>query len=338
MSSNNFWTNKKVAVLGGAALIGSHLVEALRAVRCKSLWIFDDLSSGKTENIPSTANLFIKDLRDYGNSLSAVWDADVVFHLACAHGGRGYVDTHEVACYGNLELDATVFRACANKRVGKVVFASSACVYTMHLQREWADATLSEEMFSKTQINADGAYGFAKAAAELSLEAYVRAGAFKGVACRQFTVYGPRMAGNHAIGALIAKTFIKQEPFEIWGNGDQKRNWTYVTDTVRGLILAAENMDSGAVNIGTEEVWTPNMAAELIWDIMGWRPKQVMYLEHKPTGPVNRIADASKAREQLGWQPQVSFRDGLERTIDWYVKTHDVAEVRANLEKSLTER
>lgn len=342
---SNYWEDKKVVVTGGAALIGSHLVEYLISQNVKDIWVVDNLSSGKKENLPKGFNIIEGDCRDSFTAEHNFMNADIVFHLACQHGGRGYVDTHPVACADNLSLDATVFRAARMAGVQKVIFASSACVYPLWLQNDIRkEVRLSEEMCHwDNPSQADGQYGWAKLMGEMTLDAYVAEGYFHGVSTRFFTVYGPRMKQNHAIAAMIAKTFIKQRPFEIWGNGNQFRNWTYVKDTVRGMALAAVYMNRGAVNIGIEDKITVNQAVAQVMELMGYDPYKdshplsaVVWTPDKPTGPVNRIADARKAHYSLDWWPAYSFKEGLQETIEWYLATHNEDEVRAGLEESLT--
>lgn len=337
---SNYFDGKRVTVTGGAALIGSHLTEALLE-RGADVVVADDMSAGKLENVPDGVTVLQYDLRDYSDALDAVVDADVVFHLACQHGGRGYVDTHPVESYDNMALDATVFRACANtgKTTKRVVFASSACAYPVDLQNSDDSRPLVEsDIDYKHPRNPDGAYGWSKLAGELTLNAYTVAGDINGISARQFTVYGPRMGETHAICALIAKTFIKQEPFEIWGTGEQLRNWTYVEDTVNGLMLLAENTHlHNAHNLGVEQRYTVHQACEIIWKIMGWKPKEIIHRTMKLTGPYNRIADASKIRK-LGWKPSVSLEQGIENTIRWYTDENDVETVKRELEHRLTER
>lgn len=347
----SYWTGKRVAVLGGASHIGSHVCEELIRRDVGQLMVIDDLSSGRRENLPSGGSctdwmlgrvfpkLWVHDLRCGESWNELVSGVDVVFHLACATGGRGYTDTHDVQCAGNFLLDGMVFKVCHDMGVGKVVFASSACIYPVNIQNTTAELRLSEDMgdWNKSSL-ADRTYGWAKLMGEMTLDAYAQAYGMSGVSPRFFTVYGPRAKESHAIIALIAKTLIRQEPYEIWGSGDQIRNWTYVTDTARGMVLAAEKMERGAVNIGTEHAITPNYAASQIWDIMGWQPTEIVHKLDAPTGPFNRVADATKAHELLGWRPEVPFRAGLEKTIAWYTSTHNVDDVRESLERSLTER
>lgn len=345
MSHRNFWNGKRVVLLGGASLIGSHLAKALINLPIASLRIYDDLSSGKLENLhylgvnTGDMDFHARDLREYSESLRSVVRSDVVFDLASQHGGRGYVSGHKVELYDNVSLSSTIFRACSMAGVEKVVFSSSACAYPIELQQDTEELLyLSEDMIDYERLlPADGAYGTEKLYSEAMLDAYVERGDFKGVSTRSFTAYGPLMKENHAIAALIAKVMIKQNPFEVWGNGQQVRNWTYVEDNVRGALLAAEKIDRGAVNIGVEDRLTPMVALACISEQMDWHPESIHFMADKPVGPVNRVANSSKLKS-LGWRPRHSFREGLRKTIDWYLSTHTVEEVQRDFERKLTER
>lgn len=338
---SKFWENKRVLVIGGAALIGSHLVERLQAENVAYLMVMDNLYSGTFLNLPYKTPRLKGDARETDDLLNAfyVCKPDIVFHLACQHGGRGFVGGgHEIELWDNLTLDGKVFKLCAENNVQKVIFMSSACAYPVDLQADInSDILLSEDMIDYNNIRqADGPYGTAKLMGEHSLRAYVQAGRFDGAIVRGFTVYGPRMKENHAICALIAKSYIRQDPFEIWGDGQQKRNWTYVTDTVDGLVRAAQyGKNAEAYNIGVKEVHTPNQVVEKLFRFFDWVPEKTEHKLYKPTGPVNRIANPAKAVAELGWEPKVSFDRGLTKTIEWYLETHDEDKVKAELEGRL---
>lgn len=343
----SFWTDKRVVLLGGANLIGVHIAKALLAKpEVQSVGIVDNFSSGREENLKELSDLGRvpfwsreRDLRNYDFARWAVEDEDIVFHLAAQHGGRGYVASHAVELYNNLELDTTIFRACSDAKVEKVIFSSSACAYPMEYQLDINTTIPLREDFVdyKSLKPADGPYGTEKLLGEVMLDAYIERGDFKGCSTRSFTVYGPIMGETHAICALIAKSIVQQDPFEIWGTGYEGRNWTWVEDNVAGALLAAEHVDRGAINIGIEERFTPYEAANMIWDILGWHPDDIEFKPDKPVGPKNRIADASKLKA-LGWKPSVAFEEGLRKTIEWYVSTHDVETLKKELERKLTER
>jgi nucleoside-diphosphate-sugar epimerase len=175
-------------------------------------------------------------------------------------------------------------------------------------------------------------YGWAKLMGELTPQAYHREHGLRAASCRYFTVYGPRAKENHAVMAMTARAFLGQDPFEVWGDGTQVRNWTHVDDIVAGTILAAEKVDDGtAINLGTMERIRVIDAARMVLEMTGHRA-EIRLRPDMPTGPKNRVADNSLARELLGWEAQVPFREGLRRTIDWYYAHKDRVEVKRILE------
>jgi len=337
-----FWTDRRVLVTGGASFIGSHLVDALVGQGAR-VRIVDDLSSGRLDNIRHHLNAgsvdFVQaDLREPGVARAAMRDIQTVFHLAADHGGRGYVDTHQAGPATDFFLGGLIFWEARRAGVEKVVYASSGCVYPNYLQTDPnRDLYLTEDLV-KPPYDADNLYGWAKLMNELTLQAYCREYGMKGVSCRYFTVYGPRGKENHAVIAMIARAFVGENPFEVWGDGNQVRNWTYVDDIVRGTLLAGEKIDDGtAVNLGTMERVRVIDAVRMVLEYTGHKA-EIRLRPDMPTGPMNRVADNSLARRLLGWEPQVAFKDGLKRTIDWYFATKDRDEVRRILARALVER
>jgi nucleoside-diphosphate-sugar epimerase len=336
------WRDRPVLVTGGASFIGSHLVDALveRGARVR---VVDDLSSGRLENIKGhvedrRVGVIEADLRVSGAAETAVDGISVVFHLAADHGGRGYVDLHQAACATNLTLDGLIFQACRRARVEKVVYASSGCVYPNHLQGDPNEVRYLTEDMVGPPYDADNMYGWTKLMGEMTLRAYWRDWGMKSAACRYFTVYGERGHENHAVIAMIARAFARQNPFVVWGTGEQRRNWTHVSDIVRGTILAAETIDDGtAINLGTMERTRVIDAAREVLRYTG-HAAQIELRPDMPTGPLNRVADNALARRRLGWEPEVAFMDGLHRTIDWYFAAKNRDAVKAQLEHRLTER
>ncbi len=337
------WKKTKVLVTGGASFIGSNLVDQLLAKGAK-VRVVDDLTSGRRENIKDHLKSgkveFIKaDLRNPGVTREAVKRMNVVFHLAADHGGRGYVDLHQAGPASNLFLDGLVFWEAHRAGVERAVFASSGCVYPNFLQGDVKQEIYLTEDKVAPPYDADNLYGWAKLMAELTLKAYHKEYGMKTASCRYFTVYGPRGVENHAVIAMIARAFIKQDPFEVWGDGTQVRNWTYVDDIVRGTILAAEKIEDGtAVNLGTMERITVIDAVQETLKYTGHKA-QIKFLPNMPVGPLNRVADNSLAKKLLGWEPKYKFVDGLHKTIDWYFADRKVEDVKKIFSsKKLTER
>ena len=336
------WKGQHVLVTGGASFIGSHLVDALVA-RGADVRVVDNLSSGRRENLAAhlergAIELVEGDLLDPGVADRAIRGVGIVFHLAADHGGRGYVDLHQAACAGNLQLDGTVFHACRKAGVDKVVYASSGCVYPNHLQADVSQSLFLTEDMVGPPFDADHMYGWAKLMGELTLKAYRQDWGLRSVSCRYFTVYGDRGHENHAVLAMIARAFVGQDPFVVWGSGEQIRNWTHVSDIVTGTILAAERIDDGtAVNLGTMERTRVIDAVHEVLRSTGHQAR-IEFHPEMPTGPLNRVADNALARRLLDWEPQVKFMDGLHRTIEWYFSSKQREAVTATLEHRLTER
>lgn len=344
-----------ILVTGGASFIGSHLVDSLLK-KGAIIKVADDFSSGKLSNLCyplkksgskawSSGNLsvFQGDLKDKSFVKSMMQDVEVVFHLAALHGGRGYIDTHPAECCSNMVLDQLVFEEANKAGVQRICFASSACVYPSYLQEATGSSYLLKETdanpFVRDKAFADLEYGWAKLMGEMALSAYHRQYGMKTSAVRIFTAYGPRENETHAIIALIAKAFIKMDPYVIWGTGNQDRNFTYVQDIVDGLILASEKIEDGSpLNTGRDDRLTLNEAAEMVFDITKWKPKKIDHDLSKPQGVASRAANLTRARTQFNWEPKVGYAEGFRKTIEWYFKSKDKAAVKADLERLLNER
>lgn len=338
----SFWKSKKVLVTGGASFIGSHLVDALVKEGAK-VRVVDDLSSGRLTNIQSHVNQGKVEFCQFSLDRTDVIEKtvkgmQVIFHLAANHGGRGYVDLHQAACASNLALDGMIFKAAREAGTEKVVYASSGCVYPNYLQEDTSKEIYLKEDMVGPPYEADNTYGWAKLMGEMTLHAYHKDYGMKTASCRYFTVYGERGHENHAVIAMIARAFIKQSPFVVWGNGEQIRNWTYVGDIVRGTLLAGEKIDDGtAVNLGTME---RTRVIDAVREVLRYTSHHAPIELHPemPTGPMNRVADNSLAKKLLSWEPEVKFMDGLHRTLDWYFSNKKRDEVERILDRVLTER
>lgn len=336
------WKKKKVLVTGGASFIGSNLVDRLIALNV-NVRVVDNLSSGKKENInqhiENKGIEFINgDLREPGIARKSVKGIDLIIHFAGDHGGRGYIDLHQAGPASNFYIDGVVFREALKANVEKVIFASSGCIYPKYLQNNPKKKFYLTEKLAGPPYDADNMYGWAKLMGELTLKSYHDEYGLKTASCRFFTVYGPRGKEDHAVIAMIAKAFIGQNPYEVWGNGNQVRNWTYVEDIINGVILTAERIDDGsAINLGTMERIKVLDAAKEILRYTGHKA-EIKFLTNMPTGPMNRVADNSLAKKLLGWEPQIKFIDGLHRTIDWYFSVKKKSEIKKKLLRILTER
>ena len=332
---------------GGASFIGSHLVERLVSLG-SIVTVIDDMSSGKAENLAKVSEkitILKKDLRIQSTAKEAFHDIDYVFHLANIHGGRGFIETHPGEISQNFLIDGNVFYAAHTNGVQNVCYASSACVYPTNLQEVNPSAEhryLSEDMADPFKIggaNSDGVYGWGKFMGELALKSYNQQFGLKGVSCRLFTVYGPRENESHAIIAFIARAILKQDPYEIWGSGKQDRNFTYVDDVVEGMLRATAMIDDcSAINVGTAEITTIVEAVETVCSILNFHPKEFVFDTTKPEGVAARAASTKMQELKLGWSPQVSFKKGITKTIDWYKNYVDINALQKDFQKKLMER
>ena len=242
---NPSWVDKRILVTGGASFIGSHLVDNLVKIGAQ-VTVVDDLSSGRLENLSLSLDkiTLIKKNLEYitKNELFSIFsDKDVIFHLAAVHGGRGYIQMHPADVCSNLSIDHHVFEAAANANVENVVYSSTACVYPNQLQSTiGSDYMLKEEDSDVTDLDnylsADAEYGWGKLVSEIQLNAFIKQYGMKACPVRFVTAYGPRENETHSIIALIFKALRKIDPYPIWGNGQQERDFTYVQDIVDGTI------------------------------------------------------------------------------------------------------
>lgn len=336
------WADERVLVTGGASFIGSHLVEDLVEAGAR-VRVADDFSSGERENLDAVSDeveLLEGNLKHWPFADRATTDIDTVFHLAADHGGRGYISNYPANCATNMALDNIVYEAAVENGVERISFASSACTYPTDIQRE--KRRLSEDMVSFEERGgayADEVYGWAKLMGERSLQAYEEQYDIDASVVRIFTAYGPRENETHAIVALMAKAYAGQDPYQIWGDGEQTRNFTYVRDITRALRLAAENVTDGTpVNAGISRYVSIDEVVESIFDRLDWEPAEIEYQTDKPVGVRHRAADTTRAEELLGWEPAYSLEEGIDRTLEWYTDARDREYLRENLETLLHER
>ena len=319
------YSGKRVVVTGGASFIGSHLVEVLLQLGAH-VQVVDDLSSGKLEFIPIDKNVEFKnvDLRYRELAIVALEDAEIVFHLAAIHGGRGFIEAFQQDISANFAIDNNVFSA-VGKNCKMIVHASSACAYPTDLQvSESILQQLAENQASMKQSAEcfpDGLYGWTKLMGEYQLEHQVSKSTTRGRSARIFTAYGERENESHAAIALMAKALFQVDPYPIWGSGQQTRNFTYVSDTVSGLLLIGADqreLSFDVFNVGTSQHVKVIDFAKGIFHNLGWKPSSFDFQLDKPVGVASRSSDNTKIKSVFGWEPSISLFDGISRTMEWY--------------------
>jgi len=289
----------KVIVTGGAGFIGSHLVEALVG-EGYDVHVIDDLSAGKREQVHPSATLHIHDIRKFDDIASVFTGAKLVFHLAALPRVQpSIIDprlTNEINHTGTLN----VLVAARDAKVRRVVYAASSSAYG-----DQEKLPLTEDMAADPL----SPYGLQKYVGELQCRLFSRIYGLQTVSLRYFNVYGPR-ASNEGAYALVVSRFLAQrqkgEPMTVVPDGTQSRDFTHVRDIVRANILAARSRNVGAgeaINIGGGKNYTVSEIAEMIGG-------PTVFVEPR-IEPKHTRADITKARELLGWKPQVVFEDGI---------------------------
>ena len=299
-------------VTGGAGFIGSHLVEAL-SLAGHELVVIDDLSSGRIENIASvSANPRVRFVQgtvlDLGLLLEEFQGADGVFHQAAFVSVPGSIrhplQSHEVTLTGTLN----VLLAARDTGVHKVVHASSAAVYG-HLPGIPKREDMPVEPLSP--------YAVAKYAGEQYCRVLGLLYDLPTVSLRYFNVYGARQDPASDYAAVIPR-FIANlrngKPPVIFGDGTQTRDFVYVRDVVRANILAMERDAEGVYNIGSGKETSINELATILMRLLRFRGQPV-YAGGRPGDVMHSVADISRARSLLGWEPAFSLEEGLSDTL-----------------------
>lgn len=340
------YQGRTVLVTGGASFIGSHLVDRLLDAGAE-VHVIDDFSSGKRENVAVLpADRIVElDLADRERTLESFPECEYVFHLAAVHGGRGFIDTFPDQVLVNLVIDNNVYTAAAAAGSQHVIHASSACVYPTTLQADSSSRHLLAEseagFLVPGQAFADGAYGWAKLMGEYQAWQFALQSRFRASSARIFTAYGERENESHAAIALIAKALLRVDPYPIWGDGMQTRNFTYVSDTVRGLLLLGTRDDAEpfrAVNVGSSNHHTVKEFIDIVFDQLHWTPNDLELQTWRPVGVASRASDNTLIRSLFDWEPETPLAEGIERTLAWYSNREDRPQNADQLEELLLAR
>ncbi len=307
---------RRVLVTGGAGFIGSELVRQLVNSRCRVI-VVDNLVNGKRENLAGLpehqCRLVEADIRDRHKLAGLLCGVDRVFHLACLgvrHSIHSPVENHEVNATATLNL----LRLAREARVKRFVCVSSSEVYGT---ARWAPMTEDCPPFPMT------VYGASKLAGECYARAFYETYRFPTVVVRPFNTYGPRCHHEGDSGEVIPKFLLRclaGKPMVIFGDGRQTRDFTHVSDSARGILLAgsAPKAVGQTINLGSgREIRIADLARTVA--AVAGNPKAKIVRDAPRPGDVRRLwADPKKARRILGYRAIVSIREGLRQLKEWY--------------------
>jgi GDP-L-fucose synthase len=307
-----FWSHKRVLVTGGAGFLGSHAVDKLRARGCSQIVV------------PRSKEY---DLCDKDAIVALLHEAKphLIIHLAAVVGGIGANRQHPGKFfYDNAIMGLQMIEQARRFGVDKFVCVGTVCSYPKYTPVPFKEVDLWEGYPEET----NAPYGLAKKMLLVQLQAYRQEYAFNGVYVVPVNLYGPRdnfdLETSHVIPALMRKCVEAKRQGEshivAWGSGEVTREFLYVEDAVEGIILAAERYEQSApVNLGSGQEIKIRDLANLIREVAGFQGT-IAWDTSRPDGQPRRCLDTTAAWQAFGFRAATPLRDGLAKTMQWYVR------------------
>jgi len=302
--------DKKILVTGGAGFVGKQVVENLI------------LSGVNPENIRVTRSKQC-DLRILENCYKAVQDQSIVIHLAAHVGGIGLNREKPAELfYDNLIMGTQLIHAAYSSGIEKFVCVGTICAYPKFTPVPF----LEENLWDGYPEETNAPYGIAKKALLVQLQSYRQQYGFNGIYLLPVNLYGPGdnfdPRSSHVIPALIHKIHLaqinKETKIEVWGDGTPTREFIYVADVAKAIVMATQNYDSAEpVNIGTGLEISIKDLTNLIAEIMEFQG-QIIWQKEQPNGQPRRALDTQRAWQSFGFKAQTDLFKGIKETVDWY--------------------
>jgi GDP-L-fucose synthase len=315
----DYFSGKRVTVTGGVGFLGSHIVNRLHKMKVN---VFIPRKAQYDFTDPSKCAQWFRD-----------YPSDVVIHCAAFYGGIWINQLYPARIYyENLVMGAHLMEAARLAEVDKFVGIGTACSYPGYLEGELAEDNLWDGIPHETVRN----YGLTKKMMAIQGWAYKKQYDFDSIHLILTNLYGPRDTYNpdrsHVVAALIRKwveaKMNREEQVEVWGTGRPIREFMYVDDAAEAILLAAAFYDdTEPLNVGSGIGTSIRELAETIHEITQFEGEMVWNTE-KPDGQMKKILDVSRMKSMLNWEPSTSLREGLRKTIDWYMENKEAADSR----------
>ena len=309
------WSEKKVVVTGSNGFLGKYVVEELRNRGVEKL------------ELPNSKEY---DLRRQENCEEIVKDSDIVFHVAGMVGGINFMKKNPAhVFYDNLTMGTHIIEESKNAGIEKLILVGTVCSYPKFATIPFKEDQIWEGYPEETNAS----YGLAKKMQLVQSDAYRQQYNFNSICVIPTNMYGPTDNfsddTSHVIPAIIKKIFdaIQQDSKEVslWGDGSPTRDFLFVKDTARGIVLAAEKYnESEPINLGSETEISIRELAGMIGELMNFHG-EIKWDKTKPNGQPRRCVSNNRARELLGFKPEISIKEGLTRTIEWFSKQQKIS-------------
>jgi GDP-L-fucose synthase len=308
----DFWRNKSILLTGGAGFLGTHITRALISKKVGNIII----PRSKTH-----------DLRIKSVCRKVVKEADIVIHAAGNVGGIGYNrEKPGELFYDNIMMGVNLMEEARKKGVEKFVAIGTICAYPKHTPVPFKE----DDLWNGYPEETNAPYGLAKKMLLVQAQAYRQQYSMNTIFLLPVNLYGPgdnfNPESSHVIPSLIKKFVTAKEMNEkeviVWGTGKATREFFYVEDCAKAIILATEKYNkSDPVNIGSCFEISIKKLANLIKDLTGYKGKIIWDLS-KPDGQPRRKIDTSRAEKEFGFKSKTNFEVGLKKTINWYLKNY----------------
>lgn len=332
-------------VSGACGFVGRNLVKRLLKTTTDAIVMVDDLSVGTHpstwlagfESQPlhdievvnqrlyyfqSDFRNFLRRLIDTPNFLADEYGLPYerftdVFHFAAIVGGRAKIDGDPMMVALDLSIDAEFFYWVTRHKPDRVMFPSSSAAYPVNLQAESGAVALKEADIDFTSMGQpDMTYGWSKLTGEYLAHIAAKYYGIKVACVRPFSGYGEDQDLTYPIPAIAARAARKEDPFEVWGSGKQGRDFVHIDDCIDCIMMAMDNITDGrAINIGSGRLTSFLDIIELFAEFAGYQP-EIKPLLDKPVGVHSRYSDMTYVKNEFGWEPKISLREGMRRVYE----------------------
>jgi len=306
------WTEKNVLVTGGTGFLGSYVIELLKKNNVNNL-----IAPSSTEC----------DLIQLSNCKQIVKGMDIVFHLAAKVGGIGFNQEKPAELfYDNIMMGTQLMNEAKNAGVEKFIALGTICSYPKFTKLPFSEDSIWDGYPEET----NAPYGLAKKMLLVQSQAYRQQYNFKSIVVFPTNLYGPKdnfdPISSHVIPALIKKIYkskLENSALTVWGDGSPTRDFLYVKDAARGIVLAAEKYDdSSPINLGSGKEISIKELVAILCKIMNFEGK-IIWDTTKPNGQPRRCVSIKRAEEKIGFKPTMDFEIGLTNTVNWFKEQID---------------